>query len=53
MSELDQVKTRLPHFPHQLLIYFKDNAFLNEFDSIGMSFDVRDYLNSVNDICGI
>lgn len=48
MPELDEVKTKLPYVPHDLLKHFKVNSFLNKFDFKGDKTDITTFLNQKN-----
>ena len=53
MPELEQCKEKLPYFPQPLINYFWENKFLKDFDFLDGQFNIKDYLNPLNSICGI
>jgi len=44
MPEIEDIRTKLPHFPHNLLKYFKVNSFLTNIDIRGDKNDINTFL---------
>lgn len=53
MPELEDVRPKLPHFPHGLLRHFKLNEFLNKIELKGDKSEITTFLNPAHKICGV
>lgn len=53
MPELEDVRPKLPYFPHSLLKHFKLNDFLNKIELKGEKSEITTFLNPANKICGV
>ena len=53
-QELEDVRAKLPYFPHNLLKYFKTNSFLNELNLKNKDMnDIMTFINPANKIIGL
>ena len=53
MPELEDVRTKLPYFPHELLKHFKVNSFLNNIELKGHKSNILTFINNENSILGL
>ena len=53
ISELQEVRVKLPYFPLSLLKHFKLNLFLDNLNIKGNKKEITTFLNKSNEICGL
>jgi hypothetical protein len=53
MQELEDIRPKLPHFPYNLLKYFRMNSFLSKIDLKGDKGDITTFLNPSHKICSL